>query len=56
VAARLAVRDLSKHYGGVQALRGVTLRVDAGEAESIACDCPRRRPLVAARGRWLAGA
>ena len=27
MAARLAVRDLSKDYGGVQALRGVTLKI-----------------------------
>jgi simple sugar transport system ATP-binding protein len=35
---RLAVRDLTKHYGGVQALRGVTLHVDAGEVLGIVGD------------------
>lgn len=37
-APRLAVRDLAKHYGGVQALRGVTLRVDAGEVLGVVGD------------------
>ncbi|HLI36760.1 MAG TPA: ATP-binding cassette domain-containing protein [Streptosporangiaceae bacterium] len=36
--ARLAVRDLSKHYGGVQALRGVSLQVDAGEVLGLVGD------------------
>jgi len=38
VSARLAVRDLAKHYGGVQALRGVTLHVDAGEVLGLVGD------------------
>jgi len=38
MSGRLAVRDLTKHYGGVQALRGVTLHVDAGEALGIVGD------------------
>ena len=38
VSARLAVRDLSKHYGGVQALRGVTLHVDPGEVLGVVGD------------------
>jgi len=38
VSARLAVRDLTKHYGGVQALRGVTLQVDAGEVLGVVGD------------------
>jgi simple sugar transport system ATP-binding protein len=38
VPARLAVRDLAKHYGGVEALRGVTLHVDAGEVLGIVGD------------------
>ena len=37
-SGRLAVRDLAKHYGGVQALRGVTLHVDAGEALGLVGD------------------
>jgi simple sugar transport system ATP-binding protein len=35
---RLAVRDLTKHYGGVQALRGVTLHVNAGEVLGLVGD------------------
>jgi simple sugar transport system ATP-binding protein len=35
---RLAVRDITKHYGGVQALRGVTLHVDAGEVLGLVGD------------------
>ncbi|MGH3191157.1 MAG: ATP-binding cassette domain-containing protein [Streptosporangiaceae bacterium] len=35
---RLAVRDIAKHYGGVQALRGVTMHVDAGEVLGIVGD------------------
>ena len=35
---RLAVRDLTKHYGGVQALRGVSLHVDAGEVLGLVGD------------------
>jgi simple sugar transport system ATP-binding protein len=38
VSARLAVRDLAKHYGGVQALRGVSLQVDAGEVLGVVGD------------------
>jgi simple sugar transport system ATP-binding protein len=38
VSARLAVRDLSKHYGGVRALRGVTLQIDAGEVLGVVGD------------------
>ena len=38
MSARLAVRDLSKHYGGVQALRGVTLQVGAGEVLGVVGD------------------
>jgi simple sugar transport system ATP-binding protein len=38
VSARLAVRDLTKHYGGVQALRGVTLQIDAGEVLGLVGD------------------
>jgi simple sugar transport system ATP-binding protein len=36
--ARLAVRDLSKHYRGVVALRGVSLQVNAGEVLGIVGD------------------
>jgi len=36
--ARLAVRDLSKHYRGVEALRGVSLQVNAGEVLGIVGD------------------
>ena len=35
---RLAVRDLAKHYGGVQALRGVSLHVEGGEVLGIVGD------------------
>jgi ABC-type sugar transport system ATPase subunit len=35
---RLAVRDIAKHYGGVQALRGVTLHVEAGEVLGLVGD------------------
>jgi simple sugar transport system ATP-binding protein len=38
MSARLAVRDLTKHYGGVQALRGVSLDVGAGEVLGIVGD------------------
>jgi simple sugar transport system ATP-binding protein len=38
VPARLAVRDITKHYGGVQALSGVTLHVDAGEVLGLVGD------------------
>jgi simple sugar transport system ATP-binding protein len=38
VAVRLAVRDLAKHYGGVDALRGVSLQVDAGEVLGLVGD------------------
>jgi simple sugar transport system ATP-binding protein len=38
VPPRLAVRDLAKHYGGVQALRGVTLHVGAGEVVGVVGD------------------
>lgn len=35
---RLAVRNLSKHYRGVEALRGISLQVDAGEVLGIVGD------------------
>lgn len=35
---RLAVRNIAKHYGGVQALRGVSLHVEAGEVLGIVGD------------------
>ncbi|HLI41083.1 MAG TPA: ATP-binding cassette domain-containing protein [Streptosporangiaceae bacterium] len=38
MSPRLAVRDLAKHYGGVQALSGVTLHVDAGEVLGVVGD------------------
>ncbi len=38
MSPRLAVRDLTKHYGGVQALRGVTLHVDPGEVLGVVGD------------------
>jgi simple sugar transport system ATP-binding protein len=38
MSGRLAVRDLTKHYGGVEALRGVTLRVDPGEVLGLVGD------------------
>jgi simple sugar transport system ATP-binding protein len=38
VPPRLAVRDITKHYGGVHALRGVTLHVDAGEVLGLVGD------------------
>ncbi len=38
MSARLAVRDLAKHYGGVQALRGVTLHINAGEVLGVVGD------------------
>jgi simple sugar transport system ATP-binding protein len=38
VPSRLAARDITKHYGGVQALRGVTLHVDAGEVLGLVGD------------------
>ena len=38
MSGRLAVRDLTKHYGGVQALRGVTLQVDPGEVLGLVGD------------------
>ena len=38
MSPRLAVRDLAKHYGGVQALRGVSLHVDAGEVLGLVGD------------------
>jgi simple sugar transport system ATP-binding protein len=38
VSHRLEVRDLAKHYGGVQALRGVSLHVDAGEVLGLVGD------------------
>jgi simple sugar transport system ATP-binding protein len=38
VTARLAVKDVVKHYGGVQALRGVSLHVDDGEVLGLVGD------------------
>jgi simple sugar transport system ATP-binding protein len=38
VPARLAVHDLAKHYGGVQALRGITLHVESGEVLGVVGD------------------
>lgn len=38
MSPQLAVRDLAKHYGGVQALRGVSLHVDAGEVLGVVGD------------------
>ena len=38
MSPRLAVRDLAKHYGGVQALRGVSLHVEAGEVLGLVGD------------------
>jgi simple sugar transport system ATP-binding protein len=38
VSPRLAVRDLAKHYGGVQALRGVSLHIEAGEVLGLVGD------------------
>jgi simple sugar transport system ATP-binding protein len=38
MAPRLAVRDLTKHYGGVEALRGVSLHVGAGEVLGLVGD------------------
>ncbi len=38
MSGRLAVRDLSKHYGGVHALRGVSLQVSAGEVVGLVGD------------------
>ena len=38
MSAQLAVRDLAKHYGGVQALRGVSLQVNAGEVLGVVGD------------------
>jgi simple sugar transport system ATP-binding protein len=38
VPPRLAVRDIVKHYGGVEALGGVTLHVNAGEVLGIVGD------------------
>jgi simple sugar transport system ATP-binding protein len=38
VSVRLAVRDMSKHYGGIEALRGVSLQVDAGEVLGLVGD------------------
>jgi simple sugar transport system ATP-binding protein len=35
---RLAVRDLARHFGGVQALRSVSLHVDAGEVLGVVGD------------------
>jgi simple sugar transport system ATP-binding protein len=38
VPVRLAVRDMRKHYGGIEALRGVSLQVDAGEVLGLVGD------------------
>lgn len=38
VTARLAVRDVSKYFGGVHALNGVSLEVDAGEVLGLVGD------------------
>jgi simple sugar transport system ATP-binding protein len=38
VSVRLAVHDLAKHYGGVDALRGVSLHVSAGEVLGLVGD------------------
>jgi simple sugar transport system ATP-binding protein len=38
VTPRLAVREITKHYGGVQALLGVTLHVNAGEVLGLVGD------------------
>ena len=38
MSPRLEVRDITKHYGGVQALRGVSLQVDAGEVLGVVGD------------------
>lgn len=38
MTAPLAVRDLKKHYGGVQALRGVSLDIEAGEVLGLVGD------------------
>ncbi|MDA8385524.1 MAG: ATP-binding cassette domain-containing protein [Actinomycetota bacterium] len=38
MTARLAVKGLAKHYGGVHALRGVDLSVDAGEVVGLVGD------------------
>jgi simple sugar transport system ATP-binding protein len=38
VSVRLAVHDLAKHYGGVHALRGVSLQVGAGEVLGLVGD------------------
>ena len=38
MSVRLAVRDMSKHYGGIEALRGVSLQVDAGEVLGLVGD------------------
>lgn len=38
MSPQLAVRDLAKHYGGVQALRGVSLHVNAGEVLGVVGD------------------
>ncbi|MGH3278437.1 MAG: ATP-binding cassette domain-containing protein [Trebonia sp.] len=38
MSPRLAVRELAKHYGGVQALRGVSLHIDAGEVLGLVGD------------------
>ena len=43
--ARLATRDLAKHYGGVHALRGVSLDVAAGEVLGLVGLTELRREL-----------
>ncbi|HUN34427.1 MAG TPA: ATP-binding cassette domain-containing protein [Trebonia sp.] len=38
MSPRLEVRDITKHYGGVQALGGVSLQVNAGEVVGLVGD------------------